>query len=278
MKIKKILLYIGILLLAVIIAGTIYMYPFYTFFFTPVTTVLSPQLTAISGGGNSSILETDSALLVIDTKMGSMAKDLYKTAREKAGTRKIIVINTHLHGDHLYGNYLYKGCKIYIGSYDKTFSEKNIKSEDMPTDFVADSLVLNLGNEEAVLLNVGQAHTFSDMVVYLRNQKTLITGDIVFNKINPALLRDDGTDIDKWMAALNKVSKRWEISKVIPGHGDTGGPEILTAMEQYFADMKIAASDKNQADALKKKYDGWRKMPLMSTPGRTIEFINDTKD
>jgi glyoxylase-like metal-dependent hydrolase (beta-lactamase superfamily II) len=274
MKIRKILLYIGIALLVCIGMVAIYIYPFYSFFFTPVTTVISPQLTVISGSGNSSIVKTDSAVLVIDTKMASMAKDLHETVKEIAGPRKIIVINTHLHDDHVHGNYLFTGSKIYIGSYDKAFAGKSIKLKDMPTDFVADSLVLKLGNEEAVLLNIGQAHTFSDLVVYLRKSKTLITGDIVFNKINPALIRDDGTNIDKWMVALERLSKRWDIRKVVPGHGDAGGSELLSEMIQYFRDMKIAATDKTQADALKKKYDGWRKMPLMSSPGRTIDFIN----
>jgi len=278
MKIKKILLYSGLFFVVSIIAGAIYMYPFYKFFFTPVTTVIDPQFTVMSGGGNSSIPETDSAILVIDTKMGSMAKDLYKMVKEKAGTKKIIVINTHLHGDHLDGNYLYYGCRIYIGKYDKAFAQKSIKPEDMPTDMVSDSLILNLGNEDAVLLNVGQAHTFSDMVVYLKNRKTLVTGDVVFNKINPALIRSSGTDIDKWIGVLDMLSNRWEISKVIPGHGDPGGPEILTAMKQYFEDMKVAAADNTQADVLEKRYDRWRKMPLMSSPDRTIEFINSSEN
>jgi glyoxylase-like metal-dependent hydrolase (beta-lactamase superfamily II) len=274
MKIRKILLYIGITLLVCIGMVAIYIYPFYSFFFTPVTTSVSPQLTVISGSGNSSIVKTDSAVLVIDTKMASMAKDLYETVKEIAGTRKIIVINTHLHDDHIHGNYLYIGSKIYIGSYDKAFAVKSIKLKDMPTNFVADSVVLNLGNEEAVLLNIGQAHTFSDLVVYLRKSKTLIAGDIVFNKINPALIRDDGTAIEKWMAALDRLSKRWDIHKVVPGHGDAGGPELLSEMKQYFTDMETAAKDKTQTDALKKKYDGWMKMPLMSSPGSTIDFIN----
>ena len=274
MKIKKILFYTGIIFLACIGMVSIYIYPFYKFFFTPVTTIVSPQLTLISGSGNSSILNADSAVLVVDTKMASMAKDLYETVKEIAGTKKIIVINTHLHDDHIHGNYLFTGSKIYIGSYDKAFAAKSIKLKDMPTDFVADSLLLNLGNEVAVLLNIGQAHTFSDLVVYLRQSKTLITGDIVFNKINPALIRENGTDIKKWMAALERLSKRWDIRKVVPGHGDAGGPELLSEMIQYFTDMKMAAADKTQADALKKKYDGWMKMPLMSSPGSTIDFIN----
>jgi metallo-beta-lactamase class B len=274
MKTKKVLVYTGVIFLFCIAMVAIYIYPFYSFFFTPVTTTVSPQLTVISGSGNSSIVKTDSAVLVIDTKMASMAKDLYKTVKEIAGTRVIIVINTHLHDDHVHGNYLFTASKIYIGSYDKAYAARSIKLKDMPTDFVIDSLVINLGNEDAVLLNIGQAHTFSDLVVYLRKSKTLITGDIVFNKINPALIRDDGTDIDKWMAGLDKLNKRWDIRKVVPGHGDAGGPELLSEMIQYFTDMKIAATDKNQAAALKKKYDGWRKMPLMSSPGRTIDFIN----
>ncbi|HSN50503.1 MAG TPA: MBL fold metallo-hydrolase, partial [Bacteroidales bacterium] len=135
---------------------------------------LSPDLTIVQGGGgNSGILVTDRAVVVIDTKMGDDAKKLYDMVKEKAGHKQIIVINTHYHADHVSGNHFYKGSKIYIGNYDKAFLEKQVEAENMPTDFVKDSLVLNLGNEILELYNLGQAHTWQDMVVSLKKHQVL---------------------------------------------------------------------------------------------------------
>ncbi len=273
MKLKKILLYLGALIVFAIIVLVIYMFPFYHFFFTSESTVIDKNLTMVSGAGNSGILVTDSAVVVIDTKMFSLAKDLYKMAKEKAGSKKIIVINTHLHGDHTNGNHLYNGSKIYIGGYDPAFVKKEMKPENRPTDFVTDSLILNLGDETVAMYNMGQAHTFDDMVVYLRNRKLLFSGDLVFNKINPALIRPNGTDIDKWKAMLNLLPTRLDIKTVIPGHGKAGGPEMIAALSQYFSDMQAAASTRGKVRETKARYNDWMKMPLMSSPQKTIDFI-----
>ena len=58
----------------------------------------------LGGGGNSGVLVSDSAVVVIDTKMMGNAKDLYNIAKSKAGDKPIIVINTHYHSDHTNGN------------------------------------------------------------------------------------------------------------------------------------------------------------------------------
>jgi glyoxylase-like metal-dependent hydrolase (beta-lactamase superfamily II) len=273
MKLKKILFYLGGLIIICMIALIIYMYPFYHFFFTPVSTAIDKDLTVMSGGGNSGILVTDSAVVVIDTKMGSMAKKLYQLAKEKAGNKKILVINTHFHGDHIYGNKFFKGCTIYIGGYDTSFARKNIEAEDMPTNFIADSLVLPLGNEVLVLCNMGQAHTYDDMVVYLRHRELLFTGDLVFNRVNPAIIKDGGSDIDKWMKVLDRIPRRWDLKTVIPGHGSPGGPEMISNLKRYFSDMQIAASHPEKRTELTSRYKSWRKMPLMSSPGKTIEYF-----
>lgn len=273
MNLKKILVYLGILILVSMLVLVIYMYPFYHFFFTPETYAIDKDLTMLSGAGNSTILETDSAVVVIDTKMGSMAKKLHKLALEKAGNKKIIVINTHFHGDHISGNREFKGCPIYMGAYSPEFIRKNIKPEEMPTNFVKDSLILKLGNEILTMYNLGQGHTFDDVVVYLQNHKTLITGDLVFNKINPVLMKEDGTDLNKWKSILEMLGTRWDCKTVIPGHGAPGGKEMIVALKTYFNAMELAAVDPDKRWEIKTRYADWRKMPMMASPSKTIEFI-----
>ncbi len=251
----------------------IYMYPFYHFFFTAETIEIDKDLSVLSGAGNTGILVTDSAVVVIDTKMGSMAKDLFKLAKEKAGNKKIIVINTHFHGDHINGNQYFISCPIYIGSYDTGFVRKNIEAKNRPHFFIKDSLVLLLGNETVAIYNMGQGHTYDDLVVYLKNRKLLFSGDLVFNRINPALMREDGSDIEKWKQLLDEIPQRWVIQTVVPGHGKQGGTEMMTALKQYFLDMQEAAANPDKTSEIKARYKDWMKLPMMASPERTIDFI-----
>ena len=107
---KKILISIGITLV-VLLAGAVFMfYPSIRFMTHKEIIQLDPNLTIVlGGGGNSGIVVGDSAVIVIDTKMMGNSEDLYKLAKEKAGAKPIIVINTHYHPDHVNGNNFYKG-------------------------------------------------------------------------------------------------------------------------------------------------------------------------
>jgi glyoxylase-like metal-dependent hydrolase (beta-lactamase superfamily II) len=276
-KTKKVLTGIALILLLLIAGGAVYMYPAFTFFFQTETQQLDKDLTIVlGGGGNSGILVTDKALVVIDTKMGGDAGDLFKLAKEKAAGKSILVINTHYHGDHVKGNHFYKGSRIFIGNYDKAFLQKEVDPDNMPTDYVKDSLVLDLGNETVMLYDLGQAHTYHDMVVYLKNRKILFSGDLIFHHINPFLKKESGADVDKWLAALHVILNKFDLEKVVPGHGATGGKELVRSMIDYFGDMKAAEKDPSKANDLKAKYKDWVEMPMMTSPQATIDYIRET--
>jgi glyoxylase-like metal-dependent hydrolase (beta-lactamase superfamily II) len=231
----------------------------------------------LGGGGNSGILVTDSAVVVIDTKMGTEAENLYNIAKEKARGKKFIVINTHYHGDHTKGNMFYKGSRIYIGNYEKSFLSENMDRENRPTEFVKKELKLNLGDETVQIFNLGQAHTFDDVVVYLENRRVMFTGDLVFNKINPVLKKESGTNVDSWILALNAILMGWEISTLVPGHGAPGTKDIAVWMREYLEDMQDAVENPGKADKMKTKYKSWVVLPDMSSPEKTIEFIRENK-
>jgi cyclase len=271
---KRILMWVAAIIVILVAVLSIYMYPMYRFMFDKEIVQVGDALTIVSGGGgNSGIFVGENAVIVIDTKMMGNAEELYKTAKEKAGQKPIIVINTHYHKDHTSGNKYYKGSKIYIGNYDKSFLEKEIEAENMPINFVSDSLSLNLGNETVLVYNLGQAHTFKDMVVYLKNRNYLFTGDLIFNHVNPVLKKESGADVDKWMSALQLILKSWNNATIIPGHGPSGNKEMVQSMLQYFEDMKLAASNPDKEKIIKEKYADWMTMPTMASPDKTIDYI-----
>ena len=271
---KKIIVITVIILVVIAGSAAIVFYPVYRFMFRENIRVVDLELTLVQGGGgNSGVLVTDSAVVVIDTKMGGDAEKLYNLAKSKAGAKKIIVINTHYHSDHVKGNKFFKGSDIYIGAYDQKFLSENIGSENMPNKFVKDSLIINLGNEIICLYNLGQAHTMNDMVVLLRNRKILFSGDLIFHNTNPFLKRESGANVDKWIGALDQMLKMPDIGMVIPGHGLTGDKAMITSMRNYFLDMKIAAADPSKEKEIKEKYKDWTQLPMMTSPGATIDYI-----
>jgi cyclase len=275
---KKILITVAVIVVLIIAAAAALYYPAIHSLMQKETVVIDPTLTLmLGGGGNSGIVTGDSAVVVIDTKMMGAAEELYKLAKEKAGTKPIIVINTHYHGDHTGGNKYYKESRIYIGDYDRDFLQKNIDAENRPTDFVKDSLLINTGNEQVRVYNLGRGHTFEDMVVYLSGHNTLFTGDLIFNRRNPVLKAEGGASVSDWIRKLDIILARWGGGRIVPGHGPAGDKEMVVAMRQYFIDMTDAAKNPEKEKQLAAKYSDWTTMPGFSSPENTIAFIKKTE-
>jgi glyoxylase-like metal-dependent hydrolase (beta-lactamase superfamily II) len=273
---KKKFISIGLGLLVILIGAGIIFYPAIRFMIHTEIVPVDASLTLVIGGGNSGIVVGDSAVVVIDTKMMGNAEELYKLAKEKAGPKPIIVINTHYHPDHVQGNKFFKGSKIYIGNYGKEFLQQNIDPENLPTDLVQDSLLIDLGNEKVYLYNLGQAHTMNDLVVYLSKHNVLFTGDLIFNRVNPVLKEESGAKVSQWIRKLDEILNHWGGSKIVPGHGNVGDKEIVLSMRQYFLDMTTAATDPSKENQLKDQYKDWLALPFMSSPTATIEYIKKT--
>jgi len=280
---KSIFKWIGIIvLLLLIVAGSLYMAylrPFMQKMKETHTIKYDKELTIVlGGGGNSGILTSDSLVLVIDTKMDEAAKDLYEKVKELAGNKRIIVVNTHIHPDHSGGNKYYKGQTIIAGgNYTKEQWIKEAGAETLPTEWLKDTQDIIMGDDTATLLNLGKnIHTESDVVVYLHRRKMLFGGDVILNRQAPVILGK--ADPDAYLAAFDDLPKRFDIQKVVPGHGDMGGIEIINNFKQYFNDMKLAAADGSKENELLAKYKDWGQIPIMMSPGATVKAFKKKAD
>jgi len=274
----KILKWVGIIL--VVLGATaftlfmIYVNPFMKKMKQTSVVNYDKDLTIVlGGGGNSGILTSDSLVIVIDTKMGDAAEQLSKKVKELAGSKPILVINTHFHSDHTGGNKFYKGQTIIAGgNYTKEEWTKQNGDEALPTQWLKDKMDIKMGSDTVTLFNIGKnVHTASDIVVYLHKRKMLFTGDIVLNKQAPALL--GVADPDGYMYTFDLLPKLFDIQKIVPGHGEMGGVEIIDNFRQYFVDMKTAATDDSKKDEMVAKYKDWGQLPFFMSPGATIKVF-----
>jgi glyoxylase-like metal-dependent hydrolase (beta-lactamase superfamily II) len=280
---KKILKWTGLAVLLIgIVAGTlyfIYLRPFMQKMKVVNTIQYDKELTLlISGGGNSGILTSDSLVLVIDTKMDDAAKDMYEKVKQLAGTRPILVVNTHFHPDHIGGNSFYKGSTILAGAnYGKEGWIKEAGEASLPTQWLKDRMTVPMGNDTVTILNFNMnAHTQSDVFVYLHRRKLLFGGDVILNKQN-AIIMGKG-DPEGYLKAFDYLSHTFDIEHVVPGHGEAGGKEVILNFDRYFKDMKLAAEDGSQKDALVAKYKDWNGIPLFMSPEATVRAFKKKKD
>lgn len=276
----RLLILVSVLGLTVITLFMIYVYPFMSEMKKTTTIKYDPQLTLVlGGGGNSGILVSDSAVLVIDTKMQDAAEALSKTLKQLAGKKPIIVVNTHIHTDHTSGNKFYEGQTIIAGgNYDKAFWIKECGDKGVPTVWIKDSLTFKMGDETVTIFNLPwNAHTQSDVFVYLHNRKMLFGGDVILNHQAPAMFSRYNTDGYGYLKAFDYVAQRFDINKVVPGHGDVGGTEVISNFKDFFIDMKLAALDPAKKDELMAKYKDWRQIPFVMAPSSAEGFFEKHK-
>jgi glyoxylase-like metal-dependent hydrolase (beta-lactamase superfamily II) len=275
-RLKKVLAWLGgIVAILIVTAGAlylIYLRPFMQKMKLTEVIQYDPGLTLIlGGGGNTGILASDSLVIVIDSKMDEAAERLHETVKQIAGSRPILVVNTHWHTDHSSGNKYYSGQSIMAGAnFTKELWIKEAGETTLPTRWLKDRMDVRMGDDTVTFLNLGRnVHTPSDIVVYLHRRKMLFGGDVILNKYSPAIL--GSADPEGYLWAFNWIPTQFDIQNVVPGHGAVGGIEVLDNFRQYFIDMKLAAEDPHQKDKLVSKYNNWGQIPLVMSTGSTIK-------
>jgi len=172
------------------------------------------------------------------------------------------VVNTHYNGDHCWGNQLFPQADL-IGHRrcaESFFKEnpallQSLKGMDVsgqpglaglkrglePWDFSGveltppsvlfdDRLEIELNGSPVEMVYVGPAHTDSDVVVHLPENRVVFAGDVVFRLCSP--IGWEGT-YARWIAALDHIMSL-NPDVVVPGHGPLCGIEGPREMKAYL--------------------------------------------
>ena len=188
---------------------------------------------------NSGFIVGDEGVVLIDTLMTpTLAGNLMTTVRNVTSKPIRYVINTHFHGDHVYGNQYFlpspivghDNCRAHFvrdwdGNMDRYYAREALRPEldqivmTRPDVTFSHEMSLWLGDRELRLSYHGRAHTGSDILLYLPEEKVLFVGDLAVHKTLPAF--PDG-HITKWVSVMDEVSKV-DADTIVPGHGPVGG-------------------------------------------------------
>jgi cyclase len=165
------------------------------------------------------------------------------------------LVNTHHHGDHTFGNYLFDGATVV--AHEK--ARDGVLAWGMPwaaplwTDVDWGAIELEppfLTYTEGVTLwvddlrcevrHVGTAaHTTNDSIVWIPEHRLLFCGDLLFNGGTPFLVQGS---VSGAIAALEDVVTPLGAETIVPGHGPVGGPELIGDVLGYLRFVQATAS------------------------------------
>lgn len=172
--------------------------------------------------------------------------------RDKWNPTHIVAVNTHFHSDGTGGNEAYKKAGAEIWASDLTWRlhkkstpqdqrsladgfkskpelrERILKRKTVYANHTfpaKDGKEFEFGGEKVQVIYPGEGHTTDNVVVYLPRRKLLFGGCLIRSmKHDIGYLGD--ANVEPWAETVRRVQKL-QPEIVIPGHGPTGGAELI---------------------------------------------------
>ena len=213
----------------------------------------------IQGGSNAGFVVGDDGVIVIDT-LGTVeaARQLLSEIRKLTNLPIKFAVNTHFHIDHVAGNQLFADAGATVVGHRNVsgwIHSENLKlagpgKPDPQFKAVVDSVVPpKVGYEGTLSLHLGSrlvqvlsfpGHTGGDSVVLIPDAKVAFAGDLFWLNMAPNMIN---ASTRPWIATLDTMAKNGAEFTFVPGHGDTGTAQDVTAFRDYLATLMKAVSD-----------------------------------
>ncbi len=203
------------------------------------------------GGSNVTAITSEEGTILVDSSLfPSKAEEIRLYVNRLLHSEIMLVINTHYHPDHTFGNSGFKTNVLCCEETEKYFErmdsaylesifsrDEELRKERVlivpPFETFRDSYEIKFGGYTIYLERVG-GHTPDSTIVKIPDKKVVICGDLVINGYHPEIVSD--SDIREWVKVLKSI-KREKYSHIICGHGDVSRDSEIDRMRLYLEKM-----------------------------------------
>lgn len=204
---------------------------------------------------NAGIVVGEDGALVVDTLATERrARELVAQVDRLCPGLRRIVVNTHFHGDHTFGNHLFGPGAVIVGHErirpemietglalttlwpDVCWGDVRVTP---PTMTFGKRMTVHIGRHEVELRHPGVAHTTNDVVVWLPGERVLFAGDLVMSGATPFVLMGSVRGSLGALRELAALAPR----TVVPGHGPVAGPEVIDRNIAYLEWIERLAAE-----------------------------------
>lgn len=250
------------------------------------------------GWSNAGLIVSDGETLLVDTLMSvPLTREMLDQFRRVPGGERIDrLVNTHANPDHFFGNGLVADAEI-IGTNEakqemagfnprmlaalkdnypqmgdageflfetmgRKFDFSGVDEVTLPTRTFDQRLDIAVGSKAVELIDLGPAHTASDTIVWVARDRTVFTGDLLFNEGHPIMWAGP---VENWIVACQYIIDL-DPEVVVPGHGPITDVQAVRNMQAYFEYIREEARrrydaglsfDEAARDINMAEYRGW---------------------
>jgi metallo-beta-lactamase class B len=173
--------------------------------------------------------------IVFDTPTDNEAsRELIAWVTRSLKCKIIAVIPTHYHADNLGGLEEFHRQGISSYAYNKTIQIAKEKGLPVPQNGFDKDMELEVGNEKIYIEFFGEGHTCDNTVGYFPLEDVMFGGCLI-KEISAGKGNLAEANVDEWSETLRKVKMKFpNVKKVIVGHGESGGVELLDYTIRLF--------------------------------------------
>ena len=226
-------------------------------------------------GGTIGWLANKDVLASVDTQFADTAALFFAGLPGRNGRMLDVVINSHHHGDHTGGNAVMKPAtrtivahanvpKLQFAAAEKagTLEKQAYADTTFPSVWRRE-----LGDEIVTAQYHGTAHTSGDVTVTFEKANVVHLGDLMFNRMYPAVDRAAGASFKHWIVVLEEVVKTYPADAIyVFGHGHpkfgvTGPRGDLLGLRDYISALLAHVEKQIAAGAPKEKIVAMENFP-----------------
>jgi glyoxylase-like metal-dependent hydrolase (beta-lactamase superfamily II) len=212
----------------------------------------------LSGFPNVVFVVGDNGTLVVDTGLGNRnGARVARLAQQLSRGSKLFVTTTHFHPEHAAGIGGFPPSAVLIrprvqqDEMDElgeailaSFRESprfapalGQTGSPRPADVTFEREArLDLGGVNVRLMYLGAGHTLGDELIYVEQDRVLISGDIVQKKVVP-FAATPGATYASWLAVLEELSAL-QPALIIPTHSPVGDASLIAEDIDFITDMR----------------------------------------
>lgn len=176
--------------------------------------------------------------------------------RERAGPRRVIVVNTHHHWDHVYGNAAFANEDIvaHVACRRLLLAQPVAGSEPAPPappeGVPLPSITFHVGldyvdEDDGVRLIHAPGHSEDSVAVFVQSARILFAGDALEWPF-PSFSRGGG--VAPWLRTIDML-RQLGAGLIVPSHGPPMGRAMLDANERYIAGVVTAVREAKHSGA-----------------------------